>query len=198
MPAKTTKTEPSSPSVENRKDLLLLLLYAPGSGRKIGEPVKGRTRITKLMFLFAMEFWKKYGFDQLVRKESLPQFIRYHYGPFSQEIINDIEFFKNIGFLESTGSDESLEPELEEAAELQRQLAIFDEEAVGNVSYEAEKFELSAKGREFTKKLYNALSDSQKRALTELKTRYGSAPLAALIRYVYKRYPEYKSSSLSP
>lgn len=180
-------------SVENRKDLFLLLLYAPGRTKKEGESIRGRTRITKLMFLFSQEFWKKYGFNELVAKNKLPQFVQYRYGPFSQEIFDDIEFFKHVGFIISERSEESFPAELEEAVEFLRQISLFDEDVIEGPSYEAEKFELTPKGLRYAQQLYNSLSSPQKRALIELKTRYGSAPLSTLIRYVYKRYPDYKS-----
>ena len=38
--------------INNRKDILLLLLYSPGVTEQINEPIKGRTRILKILFIF--------------------------------------------------------------------------------------------------------------------------------------------------
>ena len=39
-------------AINNRKDILLLLLYSPGVTEKYNEPIKGRTRILKMLFIF--------------------------------------------------------------------------------------------------------------------------------------------------
>ena len=43
------------PKLNNRKDILLLLLYSPGKTGKFNEPIVGKTRLIKMLFLFKKE-----------------------------------------------------------------------------------------------------------------------------------------------
>ena len=79
----------------NGKDLLLTLLYLPGKTNQINEKIIGRTRITKMIFLFEKELYK--NFDN-IKEDNLPDFFAYDYGPFSKELLDDIRFFKMIGY----------------------------------------------------------------------------------------------------
>ena len=73
------------------KDILLLILYAKGTSGKIAEPILGTTRLTKSMFLFEEEFKSKFISDTLTI-EDMPEFIAWNYGPWSKELIDNIEF----------------------------------------------------------------------------------------------------------
>ena len=46
--------------IDNRKDFLLLLLYSDGVSKALNEPVVGRTRLTKMLFLFKQEILAKF------------------------------------------------------------------------------------------------------------------------------------------
>ena len=59
-----------------------MLLYAPGPAGRINEPIKGRTRLQKEVFLL-----QKALVYRKIRR--LYPFMPYHYGPFSRELYRD-------------------------------------------------------------------------------------------------------------
>lgn len=72
----------------NRMDILLMLLHAPGPTGRINEPIRGRTRLQKELFLA-----QKQLSDEGVRRPY--GFRPYIYGPYSRELYNDIEWLKS-------------------------------------------------------------------------------------------------------
>ena len=77
----------------------------PGIHDQINEPICGRTRIIKAMFLFDKEIKKEFLKNTELEILKFPEFIAWKFGPFSKEIYNDIEFFINNGFIEDTTLD---------------------------------------------------------------------------------------------
>jgi len=76
-----------------RTDMLLLLLYASGpSGRKC-EPIRGKTRLQKEIFLTQKELRKAGIFTYY-------SFRPYKLGPYSEELYDDIEYMEYEGVLE--------------------------------------------------------------------------------------------------
>jgi uncharacterized protein YwgA len=74
----------------NRMDLLLLLLFADGVEGTENEPIEGKTRLQKELFL-SQKMLKEH-------KVSKPYSFRpYHYGPYCKDIYSDIEWLKNEG-----------------------------------------------------------------------------------------------------
>jgi uncharacterized protein YwgA len=72
----------------NRMDVLLLLLFADGASETINEPIEGKTRLQKELFLSQ----KKLKDHKISRPYS---FRPYHYGPYCRDIYSDIEWLKN-------------------------------------------------------------------------------------------------------
>ena len=132
------------------KDILLLLLYLPGKNPEINEPIVGRTRITKMMFLFEKELLKNFNNISL---DSLPEFFAYNYGPFSKELLDDIRFFQAINFIkEDVISDgASSEEEVGEYVyDIYEDLDLSNEIAIEDVGYPGEtQFYLTDKGIKF-------------------------------------------------
>jgi uncharacterized protein YwgA len=76
----------------NRMDLLLLLLFADGIDGRENEPIEGKTRLQKELFL-SQKMLKDH-------KISKPYSFRpYHYGPYCKDIYSDIEWLKNEGII---------------------------------------------------------------------------------------------------
>jgi uncharacterized protein YwgA len=71
----------------NRMDLLLLLLFADGRTGLINEPIEGKTRLQKELFLS-----QKNLKDNRVTKPY--SFRPYIYGPYCKEIYSDIDWLK--------------------------------------------------------------------------------------------------------
>ena len=175
--------------IDNRRDILLLLLYAPGKSGMINEPIVGRTRLVKMLFLFKQEAMKHFRAGTEINDDNFYRFFAWDFGPFSTQVYDDLTFFILRGFVNPTATDE--EPLPESAAEWQEWIsrtgASQNEEDID--PYEEEAFSLTEKGAVFTKQMYDLLSNTQRQLLQEFKTRLATAPLRAILRYVYTTYP---------
>ena len=80
----------------NGADYLLLKFYLPDGNCK---PIEGKTRITKMMFLFNKEIYPKLNSKDITVEDLLPTFDAYNYGPFSRDVHEQLYLFCNIGFL---------------------------------------------------------------------------------------------------
>lgn len=176
--------------IDNRKDILLLLLYSPGITESVNDPVAGRTRLTKMLFLFREEALQHFRAGTAVTAANFYEFFAWDFGPFSTQVYDDLLFFLLRGFVEATtaASDEVLP---EEAAEWEKwtetnDLAVSEE----SFDFQEEIFRLTDKGAAFTKALYEQLSDAQQKLLREFKIRTTKVPLRALLQYVYSNYPD--------
>jgi|SRR5882672_4303251 len=175
--------------INDRKDVLLLLLYSPGQTDSVNEPVVGRTRLVKMLFLFKNEALKEFKHGTEITDENFYSFFPWSFGPFSTEVYDDLTFFVLRGFIEAEPAQEEALPE--SAAEWEEWFKTsggqsLDEEVA---PYVEEVFQLTPMGEQFTEELYRSLSDSQQRFLKQFKARLCAAPLRALLRYVYETYP---------
>ena len=180
------------------KDILLLLLYAPNTD---GEPcgIMGRTRLTKMVFLFEKEVYEDFKFDREIARDKLPAFYPWNYGPFSRDVYADIDFFVHIQFVRTRQcSDE--QPLREEAEEYQLwETDLDDPSSTTSVTeYAQELIDLTVLGRQYVedREVWSRLSSNQQAALIEFKRRFSEAPLFAILRYVYDRYPDMTSKSV--
>lgn len=111
---------PKAKTIDNRKDVLLLLLYSPGRTDSPNEPIDGRTRLTKMLFLFKEEAFKAFRAGTSINEENFYQFFPWNFGPFSRDVYDDLTFFELRGFIEKGESEEETLPEA--AAEWDRWL----------------------------------------------------------------------------
>ncbi len=84
-------------------DWLLLILYSSGINEDINEPITGKTRLVKLIFVFEKEclpLFKK-G-DCAIDENSLPEFFAWKFGPMSKDVLEDLDFFIKIKFIQQT------------------------------------------------------------------------------------------------
>lgn len=178
------------------KDFILVFLYSPGVNDVPNEPVAGRTRITKAIFLFEKEIWTVWKFDHLF--PDLQAFAPWLYGPYSSEVFSDLDFFIRLGFITSSEASVDTLASVEAAEELemyQEDFSVSEYEALGE--YVEESFALSALGMRYVeeKALFGGLSDTQKGILKEFKSKINTLSLKDLLRYVYGRYPQWTSKS---
>lgn len=178
--------------LSNKKDILLLLLYTPGETGQVNEPISGKTRLIKMIFLFKKEFLKSFSKNKEISEEEFYNFFAWNYGPFSKEVYDDLMFFELRGFVRTEKNDGELLAESAEEAELYD--SDLEEngssESVTGYEYVEEKIFLTEKGVEFAGNLYKNLEDEQKNILTTFKKKMAKAPLKAILRYVYENYPE--------
>jgi len=181
----------------NGKDLLLLLLYVPGNTGREYEPIRGRTRLTKMIFIFEKEIYKKFEFVKILPANVLPEFKPYKYGPFAKEIYFNIEFFQNIDFInvryiEYESTDEA-KTESEEFVYWEEDI-IIDEDTTDMV--QIEEFYLTKTGKEYVKeKIVPILSHNQLEVLKKFKSTLNGISLQKILKYVYNKYPRYCANS---
>ncbi|KFI37033.1 hypothetical protein HX99_03730 [Peptococcaceae bacterium SCADC1_2_3] len=181
------------------KDLLLLLLYVPGHTSNICEPIHGRTRLMKMVFLFEKELYHKFRYDQVIQESDLPDFKPHNFGPFSKEVFDNLEFLINLGFIESSNSNqEAHEDEAQEYYWWKDDAGIFEDlyEDPLFEKYNEESFALSPLGKRFVEEnVIKELSENQLNALEMFKSNCTKVELSILLKYVYKKYHEYTSQS---
>lgn len=175
--------------IQNAIDLILALIYAPGSLEEEGEKIKGLTRLQKLIFLL----WKEGDFEEYVPE--LKDFVAYNYGPFSSGLYDDLEFAESIKLLSVKKSLPDYK--LENVDEVEAYIEALDiaELDLSNLKTR-EDFELTNKGIEVAKEIWNEIGDEERKNLQRIKTIYNQMPFMQLIRYVYANYPDYTKKSL--
>ena len=181
----------------NGKDLLLSFLYSPGMEEKINEPIVGRTKITKMMFLFEKQIYGKFFKDDIAI--SLPDFKPYYFGPFSKELFEDLAFFESIGIITIVPTNIPLS-----SADKVESSNVFDETDIwkeANFDEKTEEYEssysLSNAGKNYVQeKIWPLFSETQKSKLKQFKAQINKISLDALLRYVYNTYPEETEKSI--
>ena len=178
------------------KDILLLLLYLPGKTGEVNEPIDGRTRLTKMIYIFDEEI--KDNFDNL-DKGSVPNFIPYDFGPFSRDLFDDLQFFINIEFIKEDEIDIELNNvKLNEEDYDEYKHNISEEIGYGEIDEEAidreatlYSYKLTEKGCKYVENnILNNITSDQKKLLIRFKKKINSLTLDSLISYVYNKYPE--------
>jgi len=172
------------------KKFILLLLYSPTTtGGKVNVPIAGRTRLMKMGFLFKEEvlsdFQKDTTFDEII----LPEYFAWKYGPFSGELLNDLEFLINQEYIKSRSGSSPIPAELDEAEFGEYDFWVEDLNQFRVREYEEEVFELtSEKGLLKAKEIWDVLSENQYQYLIEFKKVLNRASLNRILEYVYKKY----------
>ncbi len=171
----------------NRKDLLLLLLYSPGQTGDVAEPIDGRTRLMKLLFLLQANF----PLEKLIGSNRIYNFQAYHYGPFTKDIYNDIEFLENVKLITSFSKGDANSVDQSEEEKVVEESTIGVDEGETNLLFEEERYKLTDLGRIFVEdKLLPIVPEDLFTKVKELKTQFASIPLTSLLRYVYSVYPD--------
>ena len=181
--------------IANSKDLLMLLLYAKGHKGQLCEPIRGRTRLMKIVFLFEKEIRRNFNLEKVIPPEAIPDFTPYEYGPFSPRVYTDLEFLVELGFVKVTpvGEADVLEAE---RTEYQYWQATTGQEAEEDEPFFGEEFSLTKLGKSFVEEgEAGKLTDEQWRILNEFKARCTGASLGALLRYVYTKYGDMTTKS---
>jgi len=179
------------------KHLLLMLLYSPGLSNKVNEPIRGRTRLMKMIFLFKEELQKEFLKEKRNLEFSLPEFYPWHYGPFSKDVFNDLEFFRNNSYIiDQSTNEEKSNIEAEEYENWIDDYLLGNEKEIEKYFVVEEYFKLTQKGEDWVKnKLFDNLTEKQKELLHDFKRKFNAAPLESIIRYTYLQYPQYTNAS---
>ncbi|MBR2409059.1 MAG: hypothetical protein IKB07_08945 [Lachnospiraceae bacterium] len=173
----------------NSKDLLLSFLYSPGQKENINEPIIGRTKLTKMMYLFEKEIYPKFFKDELIIE--LPDFKPYFYGPFSPQLFEDLSFFCSIGMICANETTILLS-----SADKVESDEVFEEDnwseaAFGEEELFEKEYSLTQIGVRYVEdKVWSCFTDVQKDKLQAFKGQINKISLDTLLRYVYNKYPE--------
>lgn len=181
--------------INNRKDILLLLLYSPGKSNESNEPIVGRTRLVKMLFLFKNEALPHFRRGTDINENNFYEFFAWDFGPFSTQVYDDLTFFMLQGFIESTLTEEESLPESAAEWDLWLERTGVKESVDAIEMFQEESFKLTDKGASFTKRLYEALSGTQQELLKNFKSKLSTAPLRAILKHVYTRYEDMTSHS---
>jgi hypothetical protein len=178
--------------ITSRRDILLLLLFAPGREGVPNDPISGRTRLVKMLFLFKKEVLPEFRHGTEISEKNFYEFFPWDFGPFSSQVYDDIAFFQLRGFIESSAANQESVPEAvaewdmwRESTEIQYEVDVYEEET----------FRLTTRGFDFAKSMFDRLSGAQCRLITNFKKRLADAPLRAILRYVYRTYPDQAEKS---
>lgn len=154
-------------TIDREADLAFLLFHLAGD-------VDGMTRLQKLLFLIE----KESEFNDIYKEISF-DFEPYKYGPFSEQVYDEVGFLLNLGALEAVEPDYEMENiDADEEDELR-----------------GKRFKLTEKGEKICAELGETLKDETERDMQEVVDEYSTMTNDELLEYVYKQYPDYTVES---
>ncbi len=167
-------------TVESVADLIMALLYSPGTSNQPGEEVRGITRLEKLVFLLL----KEGGFEGQLGEEL--SFEAYDFGPYSGAVVDVLHALEGEGLVRATKIESVSLKELADG--------LIAASATGEVEGAPPKivlvYGLTDRGRRVGQTVFQSLPRREQSSIAHLKSRFNSMNLGDLLEYVYKRYPE--------
>lgn len=154
-------SQTAKPKVLSRPIYMLALLAADS-----GSPIQGRTKLEKLTFLIQKELVES---EKLGISDDAYHFRPLHYGPFTEEVLDDVTTLQVLGLVEVTGEEDSTQ--------------VFRLTPKGSAAFDRL---LAREG------LPKRLLDGVRR----IKTTYGRMPMDELLSKVYNAYPAYTTKSV--
>jgi hypothetical protein len=171
--------------VDNRKDLLLLVLAAAN-----GEPVVGFTRLQKYLYLLQRE----YHWDEVFGIADPYRFEAHNYGPFDAQVYGDLEFLENLKLVTRRAAGEEPVAESAEMRQVATEAASDPEFAPWEDEDVTWEWSLTERGKGFAADL--ELDAEHAAQLDQLKHTWNQRSLTALLRWLYKTYPESASETV--
>jgi len=173
-----------------RRALLLSLIGARD------EELSGIVRLQKMLFLLEKEAKVR----ELLRAGY--DFEAYRFGPYSREVYDDLEFLENLGLIRTRPS----ESESEVAEESEEDILLTDyslsrAETSEFGRHSERTFALTREGSAKLKEIIGKLAargvdaEALQRKTRQIREKYDRVPLYRLIRYVYKKYPDFARNS---
>lgn len=178
--------------VANKTELLLALLLA-GDGEGLeGAPVSGITRLEKLVFLLEHDA----GLLKAEPEREAFTFIPFRMGPWSQEVYDEVDFLESLGLIETKARGKRSASDLAHDEELFSS-TLLDKYQKSSLAAEEgqEIFNLTKAGKEKALEIWRRLSEDQRREVMRIKSTFNHMNLRQLLRYVYKKFPEYATES---
>ena len=162
-------------------DVILVLLRFSERDSRDGW-FHGITRMEKIIFLLQQER----DLDRWI-KDDKPAFTAYKLGPYSQEIYTAVEFLNTYNLIEDTTFvGESRLDVLEETIALDAE----------HLQYSERRFRLTSRGRKAADILMERSDESIVGDMRDYYREFGGIPLPRLLRYVYRKYPQFTGESI--
>jgi len=155
-------------TIDRETDIAFLLFYSVND-------LEGLTRLQKLLFLIEEESELSEEFSDLSF-----DFEAYKFGPFSEQVYDEIELLVNMGAVKVVDPDYDVNEYLENP---------------NGSEFAGKKLVLTKKGEKIAEELCEVLDDSLEKDLEDLVSKYGSMSSDDLLEYVYRQYPEYTENS---
>lgn len=176
----STPKEDDVGTVVEVDDAIVLLLGAPSENAFNPAQIEGITRLEKLLFLLE----KESGVSGLLTED--PEFKSHHFGPFSVKVYHAVDVLAAAGLVaDSAAVSSSTEDTWESDVVL----------GIDPDPYATRDISLTPLGRRYYDSLMEDLPSGTESELQQLKDRFVSLPLRQLVRYVYKRYPDFTDKS---
>ncbi len=162
-------------------DAIVLVLGAPGGMERQGY-LEGVTRLEKLIFLLERETPVR---DWMTEKAD---FRSWRFGPFSAKVYEAADTLAAAEMIRDSAS------KARNAEDRWESLSTLMDE--GDVDpYTTRTFELTERGTSYYEALLGELPPGAEQILADFKEKFARLPLRQLVRYVYKRYPQYTDES---
>ena len=143
----------------------------------------------KMGFIFKEELRSDFEKDKTFEELALPEYFAWKYGPFSGELLNDLEFLVNQNYINATSRGTPIEASIAEAEFAEYDYWVDDMDEFRSREYDEECFELTQeKGVPKAEEIWGILSENQKNILSEFKKVMNRASLSRILEYVYKKY----------
>lgn len=150
--------------LDDRGKWTLRLLYTP-DGDGVPQPMYGRTRMVKAMFLVQRKLEEEFNIDAGFDFEA------YKYGPFDQGVYEALEDLELKNLIEVIDPDDH------------------------DSMRDQPKYVLTEKGKEHGAELWSNLDERQKDLLRWVRYSQASRPIGSLLSYVYRNYPDMTTES---
>jgi hypothetical protein len=167
--------------LHKRFEYILLMLYVKGYQCRINESIKGITRFIKTLFLLE----KETELSKLIKVYY--DFVPYKLGPFDPAIYQDLKVLEMAGVIKKTTYKYKKPITNDQPTDEEFQL-----------NDESTMYTLTEEGMKYAKALANWLDKKDPTILQDMrriKTKYGSASIKKLLKYIYENYPEYTKES---
>jgi hypothetical protein len=133
--------------------------------------------------------YREFGNILAAEAIALPEYFAWKYGPFSSELLNDLEFLVNQEYIQAQSGNAPITAEIAEAAFGEYDFWVDDMDEFRSREYDEEVFELTkARGIPKAKEIWGELSKNQKKMVSEFKKVLNRASLNRILEYVYKKY----------
>jgi uncharacterized protein YwgA len=169
----------------SRKEMLLALIGVEDI------PVEGITRLQKYCFLAERE-------EKIKVSDKNFEFTKYHFGPYSSKLYDDLETLENYGLIETLSTNRRVDTlESLEAKELTADFLLGQgDQAEADAAQQEKVFQLTEKGKEFVNRLEKkGLVNDEITRIRKIKSKFSHYSLRDLIKYVYNKYPDMTTES---